>query len=149
MVAPLRVAAAVVLACVAVAGCDVFKRNEETVGAVNQRVIGMAAGDFFDRYGRPRWRAESSDGGAEYRWESPTGYLRAGLRRPRRTDLPASPVGRPRAAASRVDRDRVRRTGQTPAPRAAAKSSARRSGACGCQGGNAFIAAPIDCFAFQ
>jgi hypothetical protein len=78
MNASLRIAAAAALV-LGLAGCEVFKRNEETVGTVNQRVVGMAAGDFFERYGRPRWRAETADGGAEYLWESPTGPVGPGF----------------------------------------------------------------------
>ena len=44
-------AAAIVSLLLAIAGCSVFKTNEEAQTAINQRVVGMSVGDFFDRYG--------------------------------------------------------------------------------------------------
>lgn len=61
------------------AGCEVFKKSEETVGTVSSRITGMPAGDFFDRYGRPKTRTEVADGGAVYDWESALGYTRPGF----------------------------------------------------------------------
>ncbi len=37
---------------------------------MTQAVAGMAAGQFFDRYGRWRSRSELPSGGAAYNWES-------------------------------------------------------------------------------
>ncbi|MGZ5204940.1 MAG: hypothetical protein ACXWIG_10600 [Caldimonas sp.] len=56
-----------------VAACGVFKSNEEAQAVVNQSVIGMPAGDFFDRFGRWRTRSEVGDGSIEYSWISETG----------------------------------------------------------------------------
>ena len=66
--APRAAAAAALL--LAVAGCSVFKTNEEAQAVINQRVIGMQVGDFFDRYGRPKLREAQADGTTEYAWIS-------------------------------------------------------------------------------
>ena len=66
--APRAAAAAALL--LAVAGCSVFKTNEEAQAVINQRVIGMPVGDFFDRYGRPKLREAQADGTTEYAWVS-------------------------------------------------------------------------------
>ena len=66
--APRAAAAAALL--LAVAGCSVFKTNEEAQAVINQRVIGMPVGDFFDRYGRPKLREAQADGTTEYSWMS-------------------------------------------------------------------------------
>ena len=66
--APRAAAAAALL--LAVAGCSVFKTNEEAQAVINQRVIGMRVGDFFDRYGRPKLREAQADGTTEYAWIS-------------------------------------------------------------------------------
>lgn len=63
---------------VALGGCELFKHNEEALAIINARVIGMPAGDFFDRYGRPRSRSENVDGSIEYDWISAVGYARPG-----------------------------------------------------------------------
>jgi len=73
--AALRAAAIVVLLLVT-AGCSVFKTNEEAQATVNQRVVGMQAGDFFDRYGRAKIRDPQGDGSIEYQWISPIGETR-------------------------------------------------------------------------
>jgi len=67
--AALRAAAAVSL-LLAIAGCSVFKNNEEAQAVINQRVVGMPVGDFFDRYGRYRLRDGQADGTVEYSWVS-------------------------------------------------------------------------------
>lgn len=53
-----------------IAGCSVFKTNEEAQGAINQRVVGMSVGDFFDRYGSWKTRQVQPDGAVEYAWIS-------------------------------------------------------------------------------
>ena len=63
-------AAAAVLACALLSGCEIFKNNEETNLIVNNRALGMPAGEFFDRYGRPQRREETSNGAIEYIWVS-------------------------------------------------------------------------------
>ena len=42
----------------------------EAQAVINQRVIGMRVGDFFDRYGRPKLREAQADGTTEYAWIS-------------------------------------------------------------------------------
>ena len=59
-------------------GCELMKRNEEVTTVINRRVLGMAAGEFFDRFGRPGPRREQSDGGAEYDWISSVPYALPG-----------------------------------------------------------------------
>ena len=66
-----RAAAALPL-LVALAACGVFKKDEEVQAVVNNRVIGMAAGDFFDQFGVWRQRTELLDGTTEFSWTSAT-----------------------------------------------------------------------------
>ena len=70
--AALRAAAAVSL-LVALAGCSVFKTDEETQAVVNQRVVGLPVGAFFDRYGPAKRREQQADGTTEYAWISAIG----------------------------------------------------------------------------
>ena len=63
-------AAAIVALLLAAAGCSVFKGNEEAQAVINQRVVGMQVGDFFDRYGRAGVRDPQADGTTEYKWIS-------------------------------------------------------------------------------
>ncbi len=70
------IAAASLLA--ALAACGLFKSNEAVIATINKRVIGMPAGAFFDRYGRPQTRREKADGSMEYDWTSAVPYARAG-----------------------------------------------------------------------
>jgi hypothetical protein len=69
---PRRIAACLVLLG-AVAGCGLFKSNEEAQATINQRVTGMAAGDFFQQFGTWRTRSEQPDGSTEYAWVSAAG----------------------------------------------------------------------------
>ena len=55
-------AAAILSLLLAMAGCSVFKTNEEAQALINQRVIGMPVGDFFDRYGSWKRREPQLDG---------------------------------------------------------------------------------------
>lgn len=59
-----------VAALAAVAGCELLKHNEEATTVINRRAVGMPAGEFFDRFGRPGKRLEASDGSAAYDWVS-------------------------------------------------------------------------------
>jgi hypothetical protein len=63
----------------ALGGCELFKTNEAVLATINNRVIGMPAGDFFDRYGRPRSRTEMLDHSTEYDWISAVPYARPGV----------------------------------------------------------------------
>lgn len=74
------VIAAVVAAAAAVAGCgDLAHRHEETQKVIDQRVIGMPAGDFFSTFGPWAARSELGDGGASYLWESQVGKAPPGV----------------------------------------------------------------------
>lgn len=66
-------AAAIVSLLLAAAGCSVFKSNVEAQTVVDQRVIGMSVGDFFDRYGAAKTRHVEPDGTTEYGWISAIG----------------------------------------------------------------------------
>jgi hypothetical protein len=56
-----------------IAGCSLFKNNVEAQAMIEQRVVGMPAGDFFDRYGPWTTRREMPDGSTEYGWVSAIG----------------------------------------------------------------------------
>lgn len=62
---------------VALAACGVFKKDETVQAVVNQHVIGMTAGAFFDQFGVARQRTELLDGTTEYSWTSATGQRTA------------------------------------------------------------------------
>ena len=62
----------------AATGCSVFKSNEEVQAILTQRTAGMQAGDFFQRYGTCRKRAERANGSVDYDWESAVGFAPAG-----------------------------------------------------------------------
>jgi hypothetical protein len=66
------------LTLIALAGCELLKRNEDALVIINARVIGMPAGEFFDRYGRAESRLEIPDGTIAYNWTSPVAYAQAG-----------------------------------------------------------------------
>ncbi|MDQ2926707.1 MAG: hypothetical protein M3R22_00865 [Pseudomonadota bacterium] len=69
---------AVVLVLCSLAACSIFKNNEEAQAVINQRVVGMAAGDFFQTYGPARTRSEQLDGSTAYDWQSSIGKVAAG-----------------------------------------------------------------------
>ena len=104
------IAAASLLA--ALAACGLFKTNEEVVAIVNKRVIGMPAGDFFDRYGRPRTRSEKADGSMEYDWISSVPYAKPGVEgldeRVCKLVLTSDPRGRINSVVVRYDAQGVK-----------------------------------------
>jgi hypothetical protein len=63
---------------VPLAGCELFKGNEEVTTVINRRAIGMSGGDFFDRYGRPGFKRDLGDGSAEYEWASSLPFAQPG-----------------------------------------------------------------------
>jgi hypothetical protein len=63
-------AAAAVSLLLALAGCGVFKTNEEAQAVINQRVVGTQVGAFFDRYGAAKRREQQADGTIEFAWIS-------------------------------------------------------------------------------
>jgi len=73
-----RLALAAASLSIALAGCEILKHDEDALKIINARVLGMPAGDFFDRYGRPRSRSENADGSIEYDWTSAVGYAPPG-----------------------------------------------------------------------
>ncbi len=62
----------------AVGGCELFKRNEETMNIVNNRILGKPVGEFFERYGRASSRTEIADNTAVYQWISDIGMTSPG-----------------------------------------------------------------------
>ena len=63
----------------ALGGCGLLKGDENAVARVNARVLGMPAGEFFDRYGRARSRREGAGGMVDYDWVSAVGFARPGV----------------------------------------------------------------------
>jgi hypothetical protein len=74
--APCALAAA--LLC-ALAGCGLLKQDINAQARVSARVLGMPAGEFFDRYGRARSRREVAGGMMEYDWISAVGFAPPGV----------------------------------------------------------------------
>jgi hypothetical protein len=74
----LRAALAGALLFGTLAGCGIFKPNEETLSVINARALGMPVGEFFDRYGKPEQRRELADSTLQFVWVSargsPTGF---------------------------------------------------------------------------
>ena len=64
--------------CGLLGGCELLKHNEEVTTVINRRAIGMQAGDFFDRFGRPGRKRDLIDGSAEYEWFSSLPYTAPG-----------------------------------------------------------------------
>jgi phosphotransferase system IIB component len=69
------VAAALV---VALAGCELFKDNQEVQVIVNKRTVGKPVGEFFDRYGRATASTEIGNSTSIYNWISDRGMTRPG-----------------------------------------------------------------------
>ena len=61
------------------AGCELMKRNEGALAVINNRVIGMPAGEFFDRYGRAELRTELADNSTDYVWRSAVPFAPPGM----------------------------------------------------------------------
>jgi len=62
----------------ALGGCELLKKDAESLAIINKRVLGMPAGDYFDRYGRARSRVEVADKTTEYDWISSVPAARPG-----------------------------------------------------------------------
>ena len=60
------------------AGCGSAKGENDIPALLNQRLIGMPAGEFFDRYGPANTRTVGDANTAIYDWESDVGYARPG-----------------------------------------------------------------------
>ena len=70
--------AAATLLC-ALSGCELLKHDANAAARINARVLGMPAGEFFDRYGRARSRREIAGGMMEYDWFSAMSYAQPGV----------------------------------------------------------------------
>ena len=71
---------ALAIVCTAwVAGCGSATRGQNSTPAVvNQRLVGMPAGEFFDRYGPATTRTVGDANTAIYDWQSDVGFARPG-----------------------------------------------------------------------
>ena len=66
-------ASTALLLLAALTGCGtLFKKDEAVQSVVNNRAIGMSAGEFFDQFGVWRQRTELLDGTTEFSWTSAT-----------------------------------------------------------------------------
>ncbi len=65
--------AAALLLLLSCAGCAMFKNRDEAQAVIDQRVVGMPVGDFFQQYGPAKNRAELADGATDFAWVSPIG----------------------------------------------------------------------------
>jgi hypothetical protein len=61
-----------------IAACGVLQKDADTQAVVNQRVVGMPVGQFFDSFGPARTRAEQPDGSVAYFWMSKIGAVPTG-----------------------------------------------------------------------
>ena len=88
-------------------GCEIFKKSEVVQGTVNQRVVGMQIGAFFDRFGSAYRRTEQEDRSTVYLWISAVDPVPAGqLGQDDRTctlRITASPAGKIVTAEVAVD----------------------------------------------
>ncbi len=66
------------IAFASLSGCELLKKNEEVASTINGRAVGMPAGAFFDRFGRPGAKREQDDGSAEYVWTSSVPFAKSG-----------------------------------------------------------------------
>lgn len=64
---------AALLGLAALAGCGSLNSNDAMRTVVNERVVGMQAGDFFQQFGGTRTRSEQADGSTSYDWKSALG----------------------------------------------------------------------------
>ena len=73
---------AAVAACTALGGCESVLRvnSEDAQKIVDGKAVGVPAGDFFQRYGKPAIRREASDGTVSFEWEGGTVSVAAGVR---------------------------------------------------------------------
>jgi len=63
----------------ALGGCELLQHDQDALARINARVLGMPAGEFFDRFGPARSRSEGPGGTIDYTWESSVGYARPGV----------------------------------------------------------------------
>jgi hypothetical protein len=75
----LAIAALSAMLVSALGGCGLLKGEQEVPARISARIVGMPAGEFFDRYGAARTRVEGPGGTIDYTWESSVGYARPGV----------------------------------------------------------------------
>jgi hypothetical protein len=71
-------AASALVAVVALAGCELVKRNEDVATTVSSRVIGIPVGTFFERYGRTGVAKEDLGNNTSFDWLSDVGMTPPG-----------------------------------------------------------------------
>jgi hypothetical protein len=64
---------AALFALAALAGCGSLNNNAAVQAVVNERVVGMQAGDFFQQFGSARTHSEQADASTSYDWMSALG----------------------------------------------------------------------------
>jgi hypothetical protein len=66
----------------AVVGCQsiLHFNDEDAQQIVDKHAVGVSAGDFFERYGKPRAREEHQDGTLEFIWDGGVVEMAAGVR---------------------------------------------------------------------
>ena len=66
----------------ALAGCQAILHfnDEDAQQIVNRRAVGVSAGDFFQRYGKPVSRIEAPDGTLSFQWEGGAVSMAPGVR---------------------------------------------------------------------
>lgn len=77
----MKIAALVPALLLVLAGCQNLLRSpgEDAQAIVDRRVLGLSAGEFFQRYGAPRRRDEASDGTLTFVWEGGLESMPAGV----------------------------------------------------------------------
>jgi len=73
---PLALTSAVLLLASA---CATRNQADTSQAAVNAKVVGLSAGEFFDRYGRPLSRLEKTDGTLVFDWTGGSVRVAAGV----------------------------------------------------------------------
>jgi hypothetical protein len=76
--APMRPLAFVIPLALVAGACALRGTGEGSQGAVNAKALGVSAGDFFERYGRPMSRLEKSDGTMVFDWAGGSTRVAAG-----------------------------------------------------------------------
>ena len=74
----MKILALLLALCVTGCGTILHVNGEDAQALVNQRVVGMSIGDFFDKYGAPSARAEADDGTRRFDWQSSFANVPAG-----------------------------------------------------------------------
>ena len=77
----MKFAALVPALLLALSGCQNFLRSPDAdaQAIVDRHVLGLSAGEFFQRYGAPRRREEANDGTLTFAWEGGLESVPAGV----------------------------------------------------------------------